>query len=170
MVTCSSILAWIIPQVEEPGGLQSMGSQRVQHDWAHTNIDISLLRSFNGPEPGGLELTYKKVKGEKEADIPWFMQKANEAPAWGLLCSRRPQAPSWWGKGAECLLKRVLEAWAGKWTQRASALQGSSLKKRGRERKRKTRGPELWWSKVVLINMVWAYILSYKVVLSKDKD
>ena len=28
----SSILAWRIPQTEEPGGLQSMGSQRVGHD------------------------------------------------------------------------------------------------------------------------------------------
>ena len=27
-----SILAWKIPRVEEPGGLQSMGSQRVAHD------------------------------------------------------------------------------------------------------------------------------------------
>ena len=27
MATHSSILAWIIPQTEEPGGLQSMGSQ-----------------------------------------------------------------------------------------------------------------------------------------------
>ena len=30
--THSSILAWRIPQTEEPGGLQSMGSQRVGHD------------------------------------------------------------------------------------------------------------------------------------------
>ena len=28
-----SILAWRIPWTEEPGGLQSMGSQRVGHDW-----------------------------------------------------------------------------------------------------------------------------------------
>ena len=28
----SSILAWKIPWIEEPGGLQSMGSQRVGHD------------------------------------------------------------------------------------------------------------------------------------------
>ena len=34
MVTHSSILAWIIPWTEEPGGLQSLGSQRVRHDWA----------------------------------------------------------------------------------------------------------------------------------------
>ena len=30
--THSNILAWKIPQTEEPGGLQSMGSQRVGHD------------------------------------------------------------------------------------------------------------------------------------------
>ena len=32
MATYSSILAWRIPWTEEPGGLQSMGSQRVGHD------------------------------------------------------------------------------------------------------------------------------------------
>ena len=31
-VTHSSILAWRIPWTEEPGGLQSMGSQRIRHD------------------------------------------------------------------------------------------------------------------------------------------
>ena len=30
----SSILAWRIPWLEEPGGLQSMGSQRVRHNLA----------------------------------------------------------------------------------------------------------------------------------------
>ena len=32
MATHSSILAWRIPWAEEPGGLQSMGSERVKHD------------------------------------------------------------------------------------------------------------------------------------------
>ena len=32
MVSYSSILARRIPQTEEPGGLQSIGSQRVRHD------------------------------------------------------------------------------------------------------------------------------------------
>ena len=32
MVTHSSILAWRIPQTEEHGGLQFMGSQRVRHN------------------------------------------------------------------------------------------------------------------------------------------
>ena len=34
MATHSSTLAWKIPWTEEPGGLQSMGSQRVGHDLA----------------------------------------------------------------------------------------------------------------------------------------
>jgi len=32
MATHSSILAWRIPWTEEPGGLQSMGLQKVRHD------------------------------------------------------------------------------------------------------------------------------------------
>ena len=32
MATHSSILVWRIPWTEEPDGLQSMGSQRVEHD------------------------------------------------------------------------------------------------------------------------------------------
>ena len=32
MATHSSIDAWKIPRTEEPGGLQSMGSQRVEHN------------------------------------------------------------------------------------------------------------------------------------------
>ena len=33
MATHSSILAWIIPWTEEPGGLQPMELQRVRRDW-----------------------------------------------------------------------------------------------------------------------------------------
>ena len=32
MATHSSVLAWRIPEIEEPGGLPSMGSHRVGHD------------------------------------------------------------------------------------------------------------------------------------------
>ena len=34
MATHSSVLAWRIPGTEEPGGLLSMGSHRVRHDWS----------------------------------------------------------------------------------------------------------------------------------------
>ena len=34
MATHSNILAWRIPGTGEPGGLPSMGSHRVRHDWS----------------------------------------------------------------------------------------------------------------------------------------
>ena len=45
MATHSSILTWEIPWTEEPGGLQSMGSQRVRHnrvtEYTHTHTHHS---------------------------------------------------------------------------------------------------------------------------------
>ena len=46
MATHSSTLAWKIPWTEEPGRLQSMGSQRVQHDWA---TSLSSKRAYAIP-------------------------------------------------------------------------------------------------------------------------
>ena len=48
IATHSSILAWKIPRTEEPGGLLSMGSQRVGHDLAikhttHTTTSIAFI-------------------------------------------------------------------------------------------------------------------------------
>ena len=43
MATHSNIHAWKIPWTEEPGGLQSMGSQRVGHDWA-TSLQFTSSR------------------------------------------------------------------------------------------------------------------------------
>ena len=48
MATHSSILAWKIPWMEEPGRLQSMGSQRVGHNWAtslHFNTSVGFSSS-----------------------------------------------------------------------------------------------------------------------------
>ena len=53
MATHSSILAWRIPWMEETGRLQSMGSQRVRHDWAMT-------RSYNNK---------KKKKNPKQWEV-----------------------------------------------------------------------------------------------------
>ena len=49
MATHSSILAWRIPWTEEPGGLQSTGSQRVGPDYSrlarmHVRLGLSLAR------------------------------------------------------------------------------------------------------------------------------
>ena len=42
--THSSILAWRIPRTEEPGGLPSMGSQRVRHNSAAEHTHTLQLR------------------------------------------------------------------------------------------------------------------------------
>ena len=42
MATHSSTLAWKIPWMEEPGRLQSMGSQRVWHDWATSLLLVEI--------------------------------------------------------------------------------------------------------------------------------
>ena len=58
MATHSSILALKIPWTEEPGGLQSMGSQRVGHDFTaeHTHSG----RTF--PSPNSASDPYQVVK------------------------------------------------------------------------------------------------------------
>ena len=42
IATHSSILAWEISWTEEPGRLQSMGSQRVGHNWATNTFHITM--------------------------------------------------------------------------------------------------------------------------------
>ena len=54
MATHFSILAWRIPWTEEPHGLQSMGSQRVRHDWVthfhfHTACHTGYTSLYLGP-------------------------------------------------------------------------------------------------------------------------
>ena len=43
MATHSKILAWKISRTEEPGGLQSMGLERVGEDWATKFLSVSVL-------------------------------------------------------------------------------------------------------------------------------
>ena len=45
MTTHSSILAWIIPWTEKPGGLQFMGSQRVGHNWVTNTFIFPCMES-----------------------------------------------------------------------------------------------------------------------------
>ena len=47
MALHSSTVAWIIPWMEEPGGLQSTGSLGVGHDWA-TSLSLSCFGEGNG--------------------------------------------------------------------------------------------------------------------------
>ena len=66
MATHSSILAWRIPGTEEPGGLLSMGSHRVRHNWN----DLAAAAAEGGKlvkkEPKNKLSTKKKLKKKEE--------------------------------------------------------------------------------------------------------
>ena len=64
MAAHSSVLAWRIPGTGEPGGLPSMGSHRVGHDWsdlaaaaAAAAVYICQSQSPNSSHPSILHLT-----------------------------------------------------------------------------------------------------------------
>ena len=63
MAIHSRTIAWKIPWTEEPGRLQSMGSQRVGHDWATSLYTISTLMAESEEE---LKSFLMKVKEESE--------------------------------------------------------------------------------------------------------
>ena len=60
MATHSSVLAWRIPGTGEPGGLLSMGSHRVGHDWR----DLAAAAAAAGTTPNALYLFSPRT--------PWF--------------------------------------------------------------------------------------------------
>ena len=99
MATHSSILAWEIPWTEEPGRLQSMGSQRVRHDWGtntHTHDCIYRLIAsvfFNGLSLFILTLKLSQI-WSIEAPSRLFAEKAmathSSTLAWKLPWMEEP--------------------------------------------------------------------------------
>ena len=67
MAPQSSTLAWKIPWMEEPGGLQSMGSLRVGHDWA---TSISLLTFMHWRRKWQPTLVF--LHGESQGPGAWW--------------------------------------------------------------------------------------------------
>ena len=78
MAPHSSVLAWRIPWTEEPGGLQSMGLERVRHDWANepTNAQgwSSLLKS-SPPHPHTYTTTITFPKHLLSAKCSFYWKK-----------------------------------------------------------------------------------------------
>ena len=98
MAVHSSILAWRIPWTEEPGGLWSMGSQRVGHHWGGkvtTNLD-SILKSRDITLPTKVHLVkamfFTVVMYECES---WTIKKAESQriDVFELWCWRRLLSP-----------------------------------------------------------------------------
>ena len=76
--THSSVLAWEIPWTEEPGGLQSMGSQRVNHDLATKQQQI-----FPGSELSG----HANLSGSSAASQGWWENTPKLSSGGGLTSS-----------------------------------------------------------------------------------
>ena len=91
MVAHCRTIAWKISWVAEPGRLQSMGSQRVGHDWA-TSLSLShaskvilkilqaRLQLYMNHELPDVQAGFRKGRGTRDqiANICWIMEKARE--------------------------------------------------------------------------------------------
>ena len=107
METHSSTLAWNIPQMEEPGRLQSMGSLRVGHDWATslsshfhalekemaTHSSVLAWRIPGTGKPGGLLTMGLHRVGHDWSDLTAAVAVAESCPALLQPCGLSHQTP-----------------------------------------------------------------------------
>ena len=108
MATHSSTLAWKIPWTEEPGRLQSTGSQRVRHYWATsvslftfhfhalekemaTHSSVLAWRIPGMAEPGGLQSMGLHRVGQDWSDLAAAAAKGNTS----LTCERMLTQKMW---------------------------------------------------------------------------
>ena len=107
MATHSSILAWRIPWTEKPGGVQSVGSQRVRHDWATNPLVFFWFRKLKALRKIALtqRLNNDSIKGEARAAI-W--------PLWALHDVQRSGLPislGWFSRKQKCPLQVKSSGW-----------------------------------------------------------
>ena len=90
MATHFSIVGWKIPWTEKPGNLQSMGSQRVGHNWA-TNFQAK-IRFFRSPCPicSRLKLIDKELLENWEAEMKQLLFLFEDH--WIRCCERQKKA------------------------------------------------------------------------------
>ena len=124
MAAHSSILAWRILWMEEPGGLPSMGSHRVRHDWGDlacmhalekamaTHSSILAWRIPGTGEPGGLPSMGSHRVGHDWSDLAAAVLSlgcraaealsaslgAGVSTSWLLLSQQKLEDASWLGK------------------------------------------------------------------------
>ena len=117
VATHSSVLAWRIPGTGEPGGLPSMGSHRVRHDWSNlaafylrhilSNEEFlgkcKVNRGFSGPAVENLSCN----AGDKDS-IPAQRTKSPQASGQLSLCPtsresvHHSKSPPWCSEDALC--------------------------------------------------------------------
>ena len=96
MAPHSSTLAWKIPWTEEPGGLQSMGLQRVRHDWA-TALHFLMAgysKCSHGPAAGVWPGRLLEMQAPRlQAALPTRNLHLNKVPRW-LVGTSKSETPS----------------------------------------------------------------------------
>ena len=89
MATHSSILDWRTPWTEEPGGLQSMGSQRVRHIQSGKGGDAerregqprnTSVASVQGPAPRGLLSSIQSLSHAQLFATSWMRSMTGYSP------------------------------------------------------------------------------------------
>ena len=111
MATHSSILAWKISWTDGPGGLQSMGSQRVGHDWA-TNTYTHFLGPLRNLFSSGL-LAFKNLFedffGRNDAEVETPVLWPPHAKSW--LIGKDSDAERHWGQEEKGTTEDEMAGW-----------------------------------------------------------
>ena len=81
MAPHSSTLAWKIPWMEEPGGLQSMGLLRVRHDWA-TSLSLFHFHALEKEMATHSSVLAWRIPGGRRA---WWADVYGVTQSWTLL-------------------------------------------------------------------------------------
>ena len=138
MATPSSTLAWEIPWMEEPGRLQSVGSQRVIYDWATSPyLTFSILSDWDLPF---LPNTSWNVKVLVTQLCPTLCDPVDCSPPGSSLQNWPAMWETWvWSLGPEYPLEKGMAthssilAWRIPWTEGPGELQSMGLQRVGQE-------------------------------------
>ena len=109
IATRSSILAWRIPWTERFGGLQSMGSQRVRHNWVTKHIILQHATISKG-FPCGSAGKESTCNAEDLGSIPGLGRSPGEGEgyplqySWGCKQSDMTQQLNWTDRWKDSLL------------------------------------------------------------------
>ena len=92
MTAHSSILAWRIPRTKKPGGPQSMGSQRVGHNWVTNTSTLIIKNSWKNKLRYTLHsissFTFKMQKKKRQKCNVNTLVKAKTSVLWSVLLSQ----------------------------------------------------------------------------------
>ena len=99
MATHSSVLAWRIPGMGEPGGLPSMGSHRVRHDWSDLAAAAAAAHHIWGfPSGSGV----KNPPAMQEMQEMWVWSLGQEEPMQKGMATHS-SILAWWSHGQRSL-------------------------------------------------------------------